>query len=126
MIEFIIQIIGEFIVQLLGEALFALGYRSLAETFQKQPNPWLAALGFILFGAILGGLSLLILPSNLTPIGIPRVANLIITPILIGLCMSAIGGWRSKRGSLVLPIDRFWYGYLFALTVALIRFRFAR
>jgi hypothetical protein len=126
MIEFIVQIIGEFIIQLIGEALFALGYRSLSEPFSKQPNPWLAALGFGLFGTILGGISLLVLPSNLTHIGMPRVANLVVTPLLVGLCMSIIGGWRAKRGGLVLPIDRFWYGYLFALTVALIRFRFAR
>ncbi|WP_310484653.1 hypothetical protein [Chamaesiphon sp. VAR_48_metabat_403] len=126
MIEFIVQIIGEFIVQIIAEALFAFGYRSLSETFRKQRNPWLAALGFSLFGAILGGLSLLVLPSNLTPVGMPRVANLVFTPLLVGFCMSAIGGWRAKRGRLVLPIDRFWYGYLFALAVALIRFKFAR
>jgi hypothetical protein len=115
-----------FIVQLDSEALFALGYRSLAETFKKQPNPWLAALGFILFGFLSGGLSLLMLPSNLVPTGMLRVVNLIFTPILVGLCMSVIGGWHTNRGGLVLPIDKFWYGYLFALTVALIRFRFAR
>jgi hypothetical protein len=125
MIEFLLQIIGEFILQIVVEALFALGYSSLAETFKQPPNPWLAALGFLLFGAIAGGLSLLVFPSNLTPAGLPRVANLIFTPLLVGLCMSAIGAWRSKRGNLVLRIDKFWYGYCLALALALVRFRFA-
>ncbi len=126
MIELLLQIIGEFVLQIILEALLAVGWNSLAETFKQPPNPWLAAIGFMLFGAIAGGLSLLALPSNLTPAGMPRVANLIFTPLFVGLCMSVIGGWRSKHGNLVLRIDKFWYGYLFALVLALVRFRFAR
>ncbi len=126
MIEFIIQIIGEFILQIIIEALFALGLSSLAEPFRKPPNPWIAAIGFWLFGVILGGLSLLALPSNLTPPGMPRVGNLIFTPLLVGVCMLVIGSWQTKRGGRVLRIDKFWYGYAFALAVALVRSRFAR
>ncbi len=127
---FIIQIIGEFIIQLIGqffgEALFLFVYRSLSEPFKKNPNPWLGALGFILIGSIVGGFSLLVLPSNLIPVGTSRMANLILTPLLVGLCTSLIGAWRTKRGSWMLPIDKFWHGYVFALTIALIRFIFAR
>jgi len=39
--------------------------------------------------------------------------------------MSAMGYWRARRGQAVLRIDRFAYGYLFALTFALVRFWFA-
>lgn len=125
MLEFIVEILGEFLLQALGEALMELGFHSLAEPFRKPPNPWLAALGYAIFGALAGGLSLLVFPSHLTPAGLPRLANLLLTPLAVGWCMSAMGAWRSKRGDALLRIDRFSYGYLFALTMALVRFQFA-
>jgi hypothetical protein len=39
--------------------------------------------------------------------------------------MRAIGAWRSKQGHALAGIDRFFYGYLFALSFALVRFYFA-
>lgn len=59
MLEFIFEVVGEFLLQVLGEALVELGFHSLGEPFRRPPNPWLASLGYPLFGAILGGLSLL-------------------------------------------------------------------
>ncbi len=125
MLEFIVEILGEFLLQALGEALMELGFHSLAEPFRKPPNPWLAALGYAIFGALAGGLSLLVFSAHLTPAGLPRLANLLLTPLAVGWCMSAMGAWRSKRGDALLRIDRFSYGYLFALTMALVRFQFA-
>lgn len=124
MLEFIFELLGEFLLQLIGEVLLELGFHSLAEPFRRPPNPWLAALGYALFGTILGALSLLVFPHNLVP-GPWRVVNLIATPIAVGGAMAAMGAWRARRGEQVLRIDRFAYGYLFALTVALVRFFFA-
>lgn len=124
MLEAALQIAGEFILQVCGEALLELGLHALAEPFLRPPKPWLAALGYALFGAIFGALSLLVLPVHL--VGQPwRVVNLIGTPIAAGLVMTAMGAWRARRGDALLRIDRFWYGYLFALTLALVRFGFA-
>jgi hypothetical protein len=126
MLELLIEVLGEFMLQILGEALLELGFHALAEPFRKPPNPWLAALGFALFGAIAGGLSLLAFPAHLTPAGLARLANLVLTPFAAGLCMGAMGAWRAKRGDTVLRIDKFSYGYLLALTFALVRFQFAQ
>jgi hypothetical protein len=126
MLEFLLQALGEFLLQVLGEALLELGLHSLAEPFRRPPNPWVAALGYSLFGAILGGLSLLVFPQHLTPAGPARIANLVLTPVAVGLCMGAMGAWRAGRGDPVLRIDRFSYGYLFALALALVRFNFAQ
>lgn len=123
--EVLIQIFGEIILQAFGEALVELGLHSLAEPFRKPPNPYLAAFGYVLFGSIFGGISLLVLPDHLTSAGPIRIVNLIITPIVVGLCMVAIGAWRKRRGDTILRIDKFFYGYLFALSFALIRFQFA-
>ena len=55
-----------------------------------------------------------------------RIVNLVLTPIAVGLLMCAMGAWRARRGDAVLRIDRFAYGYLFALALAVVRFSFAR
>jgi hypothetical protein len=124
MLEFIFGLLGEFLLQVVGEALIEIGFHSLAEPFRRTPNPWLAAIGYALFGAILGGISLLAFPNNLVP-GAWRVANLVATPIAVGSFMVVMGTWRARRGESVFRIDQFAYGYLFALCVALVRFYFA-
>ena len=108
-----------------GSLFLEVGLRSLAEPFRKEPKPWLAALGYAVFGAVVGGLSLLVFPHYLVAAKGLRVANAALSPIAAGLSMAALGKWRAKRGQAVLRIDRFAYGYLFALSFGLIRFWFA-
>ena len=125
MIEFLFEVVGEFLLQAIVEALVELGLHSLAEPFRRPPNPWLAALGYTMFGAAAGGLSLLLFPSHLVAGQAWRVANLLVTPAAVGGLMCLMGAWRGRRGDTVLRIDRFAYGYLFALSLALVRFLFA-
>lgn len=101
------------------------GLQSLVAPFRRDTNVWLAVLGYLLLGALFGGLSLWLLPHPLTRDGWPRLANLVITPVLAGLAMTLLGLWRARRGDPVLRIDRFACGYLFALAVAVVRFNFA-
>lgn len=89
MLELLLQLLGEFLLQAIGEALVEFGLHSLAEPFRSPPNPWLAAIGYGLFGAIFGGLSLLAFPVHLTPAGPLRMANLVLTPIGVGVLMAA-------------------------------------
>ena len=125
MLELLFEILGELVIQVFGELLIELGLHSMAEPFRKPPNPWIAAIGYALFGAIFGGLSLLVISQYIVSGSNGRIVNLIATPILAGLCMSLLGRWRSKRGQALIRIDRFSYGYLFAMSFALIRFFFA-
>lgn len=119
---FIAELLLEFLLQVVGEALFELGLHSVAEPFRKAPNPWLAAVGYALIGAAFGGLSVWLLPQRMVGGAVWRWVNLLVTPVAVGLCMAALGAWRAKRGQQVLRIDRFSYGYLFALSLALVRF----
>ena len=125
MIELLFQVVGEFFLQAMLEALVELGLHSLAEPFRRPPNPWLAALGYALFGAAAGGLSVLLWPTHLTPAGWARWANLLLTPLAVGGGMAGLGVLRERRGQAALRIDRFSYGFLFALCLALVRFQFA-
>lgn len=126
MFELLIELFGEFVLQVFGEALLEMGLHSLAEPFHREPNIWLASIGYAMFGAMVGGFSLFIFPHHFTPAGILRTANLFMTPIAVGLCMAGIGAWRGKREQPVLLINRFLYGFIFAAGVALVRFHFAQ
>lgn len=97
----------------------------MAEPFRKPPNPWLAALGYTIFGAIFGGLSLLVISAHLTPAPW-RIAKLVVIPVAVGALMALMGKWRARRGEAIFRIDRFSYGYLFALSLSLGRFTFAQ
>ena len=122
MLEIVVEILGEFLLQAIGEALVELGLHSLAEPFRRPPNPWLASLGYALFGAILGGLSLLVFSQHFPQDGPGRWLNLLLTPVAVGGVMVLMGAWRSRRGEQRLRINRFFYGYLLALAFALVRF----
>jgi fluoride ion exporter CrcB/FEX len=126
MLEFIFQLIGEILLQFVLEGLAQLGLHSLAEPFRRPPNPWLAALGYALFGFLAGFISLFIVESHLLREKPFQLLNLLVTPVLVGLAMAQIGAWRARRGDAVLRIDRFAYAYLFALAFAIVRFYCAK
>jgi VIT1/CCC1 family predicted Fe2+/Mn2+ transporter len=122
--EFLLELLGELLIQIVVEFLVELGIHSIGERQRKPLDPWIAAIGYALFGAIVGGLSLLVFPHNLMPEAW-RAVNIVLTPLAAGLAMMAMGTWRARRGDTRLRIDRFGYGYLFALAMALVRYQFA-
>ena len=125
MLELLFEFFTEFLLQIVVELLAEIGLRSTTEPFRKPPNPWLAAIGYAIFGATAGGISLFVLPEPVVQEETWRLVNLAVTPVLAGLTMAAMGAWRSRRGQQTLRIDRFSYGYLFALCMAIVRFHFA-
>lgn len=125
MLEILFELLAELLFQIVGEVLVELGLHSLAQPFHQRPNIWLAVLGYTLLGVLLGALSLWAFPNHLTRDGWPRLLNLVLTPVLAGLAMTLLGRWRARRGDAVLRIDRFACGYLFALSMAVVRFNFA-
>jgi hypothetical protein len=123
--ELIFQLLSEFVLQVVVELLFEFGLQAFAEPFRKKPNPLVAALGYVFFGAALGALTLLLFPSSMVKVPILRWVNLVLTPVLVGLAMVVVGIWRRKHDQLELRINRFSYGFLFAFSVALVRFTWA-
>ena len=126
-IEIIIYIFGEIFLQIIAEILFELGFHSMANMVKqrKQRNPIWAFIGYCLLGAIVGAISLWIFPALFISGKYLAITNLILTPILAGFVMSAIGKWRSKRGKDLIRLDTFLYGFAFAFCMALIRFLFS-
>jgi hypothetical protein len=123
--ELLLELLLEFLIQFFGEVLFELGWRSISAPFRKQANPWLAAIGYAFFGAVCGAISLWLFPDHMVANPVWRLLNLGITPVAAGLSMSLLGAWRANRGQELIRIDRFSYGYLFALCLGLVRFYWA-
>lgn len=120
------QLFGELILQLVMEAIAELIGHSLKEPFRRPGplNPWLAAVGYGLFGAAGGALSLALLPELFIAPGHLRVLNLVLTPIAAGLVMALLGAWRRRRDKDTIRLETFAYGYCFALAMASVRFAF--
>ncbi|MEO3715421.1 hypothetical protein [Roseateles flavus] len=121
--------LAELAVELVGEFLLALvlefGGRALLAPFRAEPSPWVSCSGYLLLGALLGGLSLWLVPHQLVQQPSLRVLNLLLTPFAVGATMGWMGQWRAKRGLRVLRMDRFAYGYLMALSLGLVRYCWA-
>ena len=124
MLEALFEVVGEFLIQMLGELLLQMGFDTLAAPFQRSSNAWLAALGYAAYGAVIGGLSLLLFPHNLVPPAW-RVVNLIAAPLMAGSLLALWSAWQAKRHEVTLRYDRFVYGFVFAFALGLIRFQFA-
>ena len=130
--EFLLQCVW-FVLEFFGEAFLQAIVSALAEWIgftlsapvrdRPPPNAWLAVLGYAALGAAAGGLSLLVFP-NLTihKLWLQRL-NLLASPLFSGLVMSRIGRRRRRRDQHTTRLDTFLYGFIFALAMALVRYR---
>ncbi len=117
------SILLELLFELLLELILQFGFRLLAEPFQKRriQSPILAGIGSCLLGCIAGFFSLLIYDGHFLHSPTLRLANLVITPPLAGLLIASIGRLRERRGKSTMRLDTFIHGFLFALTMVLVR-----
>lgn len=125
LLEPLLQIILEFILQVFGEVLAEFGVHCAKEAFKREPTPWMAAIGCVILGALSGLVSVFLVPPLLAGLHL-RIANLALTPVFAGAVMVLVGAWRRRREQVVVRLDSFAYGYLFALTMALVRFWLAK
>lgn len=126
LIEVLLQLLLELGLQIGAELFCELGLRSAGTAFDFRPRrSWVAFLGYIFLGAVVGGLSLIWLPNLLIQKTSVQYLNLALTPILAGGLMSLIGMLRESRGQVRIRLDQFSFGFAFALAMAAVRFLFA-
>jgi len=113
----------ELLLELIGEPLLAGIARALAATLPGswRGRPWLAALGYVLLGFLLSGLSIWLLSHHVIKTPALRAANFVLGPILCGITLSLVGLWRRRHEQPPSLIDGFRYGVLFGLTAQLVR-----
>jgi hypothetical protein len=124
MLELIFQLFAELLIQLASHATAELIGRGAFEVF-RRPHPlnaWLAAVGYLVWGAACGLLSLLIWPNAVITAQPWRVVNLFLTPALVGCLAVLWGRWSSGHGLSAARVNTLLFGFLFALSVALIRY----
>lgn len=127
-IEILFQFIFEIILEIIAQILVELGFESMVEPFRNkvERNPFLAGFGYILFGLILGGLSLLIFSEPIIKNSVVKALNFILSPFFVGfsLCLFSWIMERRAFGERFFKLEKFVFGALFALSYSLTRFFF--
>jgi hypothetical protein len=120
--EFVLQVLFEFA----GEALLDLILRMIGEIFEtsRPANPLLASVGYALLGSMAGAVSLLLFPHPMVHPSRFHGISLLVSPIATGLLMSFVGSTLRRKGKKVVQIESFWYGFAFALGMAVVRYFF--
>jgi len=77
-----------------------------------------------LLGIFAGGLSLLAFSQSLAHTRNGRLATLLLVPFLAAASSVLIGRLRVRKGQTPAGLDRFMHAYLFALSVACVRYLF--
>ncbi|MFA6545223.1 MAG: hypothetical protein WCS99_12465 [Limisphaerales bacterium] len=125
--EILFSVFGELLLQLLFEVLVDIGFGALAGRAEAaKRNPVVAFFGYILLGAIAGGLSLLLLRNHLLKAMWLRLTTLVVVPVVAGWMMSFIGSRREAKGKERTRMESFANGWAFALAMGMVRFFFAR
>ncbi|MBX9884112.1 MAG: hypothetical protein K2X68_03980 [Novosphingobium sp.] len=124
--EILFQFLGEAALQVGIELLFEIGVHSMADTMLKPRNPVLSTIGFLLWGALAGGLSLLVLPHSVIANPLLRQCNVLVTPLAVGTVMTLVGRQRDRKGQTLVRLDKFGYAFTFAFAMTLVRYFFAK
>jgi hypothetical protein len=126
-VEFLFELVLQFVGELLVQLVFEFVFHGLVEPFRtdRRTNVILAVIGYICMGLIGGLISLWIVPNHVIDSAALRYINIAATPILLGFVFELLGGRREKRGKQKWLLDRFSYGFSFALAMGLIRLMFA-
>jgi hypothetical protein len=122
-IELILEAAGEVILQLLVEIAVECGFESVAHSLRgrQTANPFLAAIGLVILGALAGALTSWIYPRRVMPeLGFSGI-SLLAAPLAAGIFMQAFGNWRTARGGDPTLLATFWGGTLFAFAMAAVR-----
>ncbi|WP_067736623.1 hypothetical protein [Novosphingobium naphthalenivorans] len=123
--ELLFQFFGELLLQFLVELFAELGMHAMGQAFSRKPSPGLAVAGFTLWGVVAGAISLWVFPHSAIHDPSLRLANLFVTPVLAGGGMMLLGRLRARKGQELVRLDRFGYAFLFAFTMALMRYNWA-
>lgn len=123
LLELILGPLVELLLSMIGQIFGELGSHTLAAYRKPRPRrPVVSAIGHAFFGALLGGLSLLVLDHSMAHTFSGRLASLIVSPLLAGTLTALIGLRRKRGGRPTVMLESFSYGLLFAFSFSLVRF----
>jgi peptidoglycan/LPS O-acetylase OafA/YrhL len=122
-VEEILVFFLELILELFGEVLLEGGLAALKDLFDRENRaPQLATFGYLLLGALVGGLFVWGYPQRLTPPSAYRGISLAVAPFAGGAVMEAWGALRRSRGHETTQLATWYGGAAFLFGLALVRF----
>lgn len=119
----ILQFLGELILEVLASS--PLEFFSNSQASVNSDSRENSCIKWFCGGALLGGLSLLVLHNSMISLTILRLANLVLAPILSGLVSKGIASYRAQRDPAFMPRTNFWQAFWFTFGLVLIRFMYA-
>jgi hypothetical protein len=124
--EFLLEIFLEFLIQIVGELLFAVVLHVFSRFIRtrKTLNALVTGIMYLGVGLLAGWFSILIFPRAFVRSSNLHGISLLITPVLAGFTMSAIGWIRGRQGKALIRLETFSCGFIFAFAIALIRLMF--
>jgi hypothetical protein len=124
--ESLLQLILELLLQggaeLLLEIIFHLIDNEDRQHRRAGRHPVWGAIFCAVLGTLVGFVSVAAWPQSFIHAPELRIANLVVTPLLLGLFMMLVGRRREKRGDTPVALDRFTNAALFAFAMAMVRF----
>jgi hypothetical protein len=123
-LELLLEFFGEFLLGAVLEVLAEAGLHAFKRPFEEKPSRLFAWIGYTVLGAAAGGLSLLVFPDLFMRTDLGRIGYLLLAPVAVGLTMCLVGALRERKHQELIRLDKFGYGYLFALSLAAVRFAF--
>ena len=120
--EDLLQVVLELFLQLIFELFADTIWRHLREP-ARAIIKWIA---FVACAIVLGWISAQVVPTPLIASGALRVANLIVSPLLIAFAMHQIGFYFEKREAPRSGLEHFGLAWVFAFLFALTRYWLTR
>jgi len=118
----ILFLIVEVVLQLLGMTFwFVAGSVGHSISDRREANPFFAAIGLILMGAISGWVGSALLPNRLVPVLNIHGLSVLVSAVITGSLMMKYGQWREDNGGQPTYLATFQGGAMFAASMALTR-----
>jgi hypothetical protein len=117
------EIFFEVFLEIAGEALLDLITRAASDVLRptRPRRPIITIVACVFLGALAGTATLTIFPHPLFHPSKVRGISLLISPILTGMFMSAVGSILRRHGKRVVQIESFPYAFAFAFGMSLVR-----
>jgi hypothetical protein len=125
-VEFLLEIFLEFLLQIVGGVLVDVVLHASSRFIRARQtlNALLTCIMYLGLGLFVGWLSILIFPRAFVRSSNLHGISLLITPVLAGFTMSTIGWIRVRQGKVLIRLETFSCGFIFAFAMALIRLVF--
>ena len=125
------ELVFELVLQLIAEiGIDVICFAALDAPSSKRRRPergviWPVCMVWIVLGAGIGALTLLVVPQGFIKAPWLRILNLLLAPVVCAVLSKALAVRSSAVNPHVIARNHFWYGFWFTAALGGVRFAFA-